>query len=269
MGLLPLCRGDPLVDTLREFFDATPLRVPDARVRPLAVVVSDGKRSQFLGPLADLLQDGREFDVAAACTDLAAFSGRRSRSVDIELGLQILDGFLSPFGLSPPTVRSRLSGARSLSFAFGDVQRLYIETTRLGRVLGECRIDFRNVATTVIRGSVLIVDSVLRCSEFSVTVDRAIGAVAEIDSAVAADLVDVSGLANISMTSGHDLTFSRPDPLTFAFSCVRVFVDHRGFFTGVSPGAVPTSAGFGPGLSIETLKRATLSDTPALLSWDE
>lgn len=59
MSLIRLCREDPLVSLVYELFGANIVRVPDARVRPLTVVVHRDGRSFFRGALLPLLTDSR------------------------------------------------------------------------------------------------------------------------------------------------------------------------------------------------------------------
>ncbi|HET9983364.1 MAG TPA: hypothetical protein VFQ38_07245 [Longimicrobiales bacterium] len=97
--VLPLCSNDPLVKTLQDVFGANIVRVPEERIRPVVVLASDGKKTSFRGELAPLLVGGAPIDVPVAESQMASVSGKRSKSVDLGLGLKILGGFLQALGV--------------------------------------------------------------------------------------------------------------------------------------------------------------------------
>src|SRR5436189_4508932 len=55
LGFLGLCSGDPVVDTLRDVFDANILRIPEERFQPLTVLAAHGETVSFRGALAPLI----------------------------------------------------------------------------------------------------------------------------------------------------------------------------------------------------------------------
>src|SRR5688572_15137862 len=76
MARLALCGGDPLLETLRDVFDATPLRVPEDRVTTLCVVATDGRHSRFLGAVEPLLSGDGAIDVPAQESLIASLTGK-------------------------------------------------------------------------------------------------------------------------------------------------------------------------------------------------
>src|SRR2546423_1681464 len=99
MPFLDICRGDPLVDTLMGLFHANILRVPEERVRSLSVVASFEGKSSFRGTLAPLLKGNLPVDIPISISRMADLSGKSSRKVNLNLGVQILEGFLQGFSL--------------------------------------------------------------------------------------------------------------------------------------------------------------------------
>lgn len=154
MSGLSLCAGDPLLDTLRELFLATPLRVPEQRVTPLAVVAAQGSKARFLGDVESLLTGADEaIGLELLESRVAPLSSRRSRVVNLDLALEILKGFLPVFGVSVPAITAALAGASHVAFSFDSVTRAYVEVTRLGQRLTGRGLDLRNPVNTSSRSN--------------------------------------------------------------------------------------------------------------------
>src|SRR5262245_25223330 len=127
MAFLKLC-DDKLVTTLRDVFNANIVRVPEERVRPLTVIASRDGRSDFRGALALLLKNGQPLSVQMQNSRVADVSGKRSRLISLDLGLQILEGFLKGFGVPSAGLATKFSGASAVSFTFKDVNRAYVDS---------------------------------------------------------------------------------------------------------------------------------------------
>src|SRR4051794_40580878 len=117
MGFLTLCQ-DNLVTTLRDVFHANIVRTPEARIQPLAVVASTKRQSDFRGALLPLLKGRQPIHVALQTSRMADVSGKHSRQVSLDLGLQVLEGFLKGFGLPAAGISAKFAGASSVSFVF-------------------------------------------------------------------------------------------------------------------------------------------------------
>src|SRR5205085_4284329 len=178
MAFLGLC-PDPLTTTLREVFGANIMRVPEERIQPLSVIASQDARSKFRGALAPFVsgQPQLVFNPADLInSQMADVSGRRSRKVSLELGLQILEGFLQGFGIPSAGVSAKLKGALEVSFSFKNVGRCYVDNNWLGRILAGRVIDKENPAAEIFfredAYSFLVIDSVITSSDFSISVER-------------------------------------------------------------------------------------------------
>ncbi len=90
-----LCKGDPLVETVRELVEAMPLRVPEERFQPLCLMATVSGKLVFLGHLSNALVHPPDFKGIIAASRMASISGKSSRRVDAALGLEILEGFLT------------------------------------------------------------------------------------------------------------------------------------------------------------------------------
>src|SRR6266576_3515499 len=98
--MLQLC-DDPLIKTLRQVFGANIVKIPEERIQPLSTIVKNGSSLFYQGNLAPLLtQDVPELAaVPVKIARMSDVSGKRSRNVSIEIGFEILDGFLRGFGI--------------------------------------------------------------------------------------------------------------------------------------------------------------------------
>ncbi len=272
MPRLRLCDRDPLLETLRDIFDATPLRLPDTRVAPLGAIAYGERTARFLGPMADLLADPLADPPPQFESPIASLTGKRSREIEIDLGLQILGGFLPALGASPIEAATALAQASHISLQFDAVTRRFIDVTRLGKALSGHRLDVENPAVTGFveqRYELLVVDSVFVSPGFSVAIERSRSREARVATPQLAGVGSVSAGVASGRTDERALTFAGSTPLTFAFSCVRLFVDESGDLASIEARADAPTLGFGsPSLVRETPNRVLLGEQHELLDWD-
>lgn len=277
MSIIGLCREDPLVSLVHDLFGANIVRVPDARVRPLSVVVHRGGRSFFRGALLPLLTDARALGVQPEETELTDISGRRSRRVALDLGLHILRGFLKGFGLPTAELTTGIEGATHLQFAFPDVRRLALDVNTLGWALAGRHIDRDNPAAAILfeqpRYALLLIDSVLISRHITVVLTGARGHRLNVDVSMLQKVVaELGGRVGASAEGDVELTLESPHELTFAFSCVRLFFDDEGKITIMPPDHGRRTLG-SIDLADELVARPSpdrilLSSRPGLLVWD-
>jgi hypothetical protein len=271
MGLR-LCRGDPILGLLRDVFDATPLRVPEERVTPLSVAAVRGGDARFLGGISPLLDDGTELALESVESRVASLSAKRSQAVKLDLGLQVLDGFLTGLGIPTPRVSVLLKGARDISFVLDEVNRSYVEVTLLGKAIAGRKLDRANLVAAMFTGGhyeFLVIDSVLRSRGFSVETGQERAGGFEVNAETLADLVgSVKAGSSVTTTTGRELHFAGPGALTFAFSCVRFVILDDGRIAAIEPGEAPSTLGLGPDAAVlATPNRVVLTREPELLDW--
>jgi hypothetical protein len=242
MGFLGLCQGDPLLKTLRETFGQNIIRVPEQRYEPLTVLAADRDETYFRGSLsAIVLGDAFAIDpLLIASSVMARISGRRTRAVDIDLGLKILEGFLSGFGVPPAGITTKFSGASKVSYMFQDVHREWADINSVGRILKGRIIDKENPAAAIFFGpqayDFLILDSVITSSNFTISVERAKNTGFKLDIPAIQKIVNDSGTAvTLVSSTGLDLTFKGDKQLAFAFSCVRFALSEEGAIEALVP----------------------------------
>ena len=276
MSVLP-CKGggdDPLLKVLRETFDANPLRVPEARTQPLAVVGTRKGKIAWIGPLADVVEGELPDSLAPErwkTSEMADVSVRRTRSIDIELGLTVLEGFLAGFGAHSPAIATQFKGAKSISFSFSDVLRTYVDIAAIGRALAGTRIDRTIPSNAVFFGDdpwrLNVIDSTIASSDFSLAVT------APADQGFTLQVPVIQGLigdgrvsVNAAAGTGRELKFQGTGRLTFAYSCVRLYLDEDGRVTSMPAGAIVRS-GDEPGAE-DVPSHALVNTRPGLIEWD-
>lgn len=272
---LPLCKSDPLVDTLKDVFGANIVRVPEERIRPLTVLASDGSRTSFRGALAPALVGAEALDVPVDDSTMANVSGKRSSSVKLDLGLKILGGFLAALHIPSAGIEAQLEGAKQVSFSFQDVKRLYVDPTALGHQLSGRVVDRQNPAVSIFFGddwTFLVVDSAITSRDFSINVEKAATQGFRVDVPTIQQIVsEANAGVQVQSTSGTDLVFKGDAYLTFAFTCVRLFLDADGRIDAMPPAddVPPLTRGRGavaPGHVVRrTPDRVVLTAKPAML----
>jgi hypothetical protein len=278
VGVFGLCNGDPLVKTLRDVFGANIVRVPEERIRPVsALAVHDGK-CVFRGDLSALLEGAVPPELSplpAHTSTMAELSGKRSRSVDLDLGLKILEGFLGAFGIPSAGVTTSFKGAKEVSFSFGNVQRLWIDNNLLGRALTGHKVSAQNPAAAIYFGDdpwkLVAVDSVIASSNFTISVDRSSSKDFQLDVPAIEKVVGEAKVGvKVSSTASTQLTFKGREHLTFAFTAVRLYLDADRRIASIPPESnlfmldtVPPEAELLP-----SPDRVLLTKDPAMIEWD-
>jgi hypothetical protein len=234
--MLGLCKNDPIVDTLRGVFGANIVRVPDSRVKPLVALAVKDDKTTYWGELGDLLAGGEPPELAAlpaAPSRMADIAGKRSSQVSAEIGLNILDGFLRGFGIPSAGIKAKFSSAKKVSFTFGDVQRRAVSPAAVGNILDGKAVDPDGPATELYFGddpyALVVVDSVITSSDFTISVDESKEGSAGIDvPAIQAAVADVKAEVAVSSSSSTAITFKGEEHLTFAFTALRFYLDADG-----------------------------------------
>jgi hypothetical protein len=264
---------DPVVNTLRGVFGANIVRVPESRIQPLVVIARRGDRQSYRGKLAELFSG----DFPALRTEtsaMAELSGKRTRQVDAQLGLQILSGFLSGLGIPGGSIDSQFSKAQEVSFTFGNVERHYVDPTRIGNSLDGKLLDKQKPAVAMFFGDnpwdLLVVDSIIVSNSFTISVDRTTDASATLDiPAIQKAVGDVKADVKVSSATNLDVSFSGVQQLTFAFTCQRVFASADGRVTILDPTNQMLNAAVEGGEIQYVPDRILLSSEPALIEFEE
>jgi hypothetical protein len=139
MSFLRLCTDDPIVSTLTEVFQANLVRIPEERITPLKALAASSDRTWFRGEFAPLL-DGQLDRPNLQSSLMPDLAGKKTHTVNVDLGLKILDSYLSGFGVPSATLLSKFQGVTSVSFSFRNVHRSPSRSIRVSRISCECTI---------------------------------------------------------------------------------------------------------------------------------
>jgi hypothetical protein len=282
MAFLGLCADDEMVTALRNVFGANILRVPEERVRPLGVIASRFGSSAYRGALEPLFkEDNDPIEIEFARTRVASVAGKRSRHVPIRLGLEILDGFLQGFGIPSAEIAAHFEAASQVAFSFNHVQRTAVDSNWLGRVLVTRIIDRNNPAAALFfephEFALLVIDSIISSRDFTISIERSRDQDLRLDIPTIASLVGKATTeVGVSTTDQSDVTFMGSEPLCFAFSCVRFYLDDRGRILAMPPvdediflggrGALPDLS---TNMFLYSPDRILLSKEPGMLTWTD
>jgi len=275
MGLMRLCDDDPLLDSLRDLFDATPLRTPEDRIQPLTLLSRKGHQARFLGNVEHAIDAFKSPPTKSG--SMAELSGKQSRSVDAKLGINILSGFLSGFGVEAAGVASinfALQDAVSVKFSFGQLERSYVDLVQLGREVAGRHLQRNNPALEIFLGDdsrhdLLIVDSVLRSGTFTLSVEATLTSKLSIDGPTVKNAIEGTGNFRSVDASDRAITFSGKKKLPFAFSCAQIELTTGGRIAGLTPGAAVRQLGAVSALEQGTARSEPFFKETGLLVWEE
>lgn len=273
MSSFKLCADDQMTQTLKKLFNATPVRVPETKIQPLCVVARKKAKASFRGELKFLLDKNEAFAVPLRESQVADLSGKNSKNVDLDLGLQIMEGFLKGFGLPSSAFTSEFHGVKKVSFSFKNVKRYYVDINELGLQIARKKLDLENPSISIFTEAepweMLLIDSVITSSDFTISTEREsnVNFAAKIDK-MQQVLSGANSTVKLSSSSGYDLTFQGDQHLSFAFSTVQLFIDRtKNTLASINPteqvGILESSAWSIPE------QQHFLQGEDALLEWDE
>lgn len=225
---IPLCSDDPVVSVLSKTLKANVVRIPEERLAPLWVLARrDEAQASARGHINGLLDVPVQF-AAPETKAMAAITGTRTKSVDVDLGLQILQGFLAGIGLggASAAISAKFSGAQTVSFSFAGVERSYVEANEIGKALSGRRMPVTQPAAAIFFGpgayQGFIIDSTITSSEFNIRVERSSS------SDFALKLPEIQGLlaaetgVKVAQSSKLDISFQGRARLAFAFTALTL-----------------------------------------------
>ncbi len=270
-----LCRNE-VTDMLRKTFKATPLRVPESRVQPLIVLAERQGKTDFRGALRHLLLEGEDFQVAIEESTLNDVALKKTRSVDFDFGLNILEGFFQGFGIPGGALATQLSGAREIALSFSNVRRRYVDRNLLGTTLRNRRIDLEHPSMSPFLGddpfNMLLITDAIVSNSFSIVVEKSNEREFSLElPQIEKVLEEANAGVKAKVQNGRSLTFEGEEFLTFAFSCIRLELDSRTGKLGVGTTVVTRESAGGKIEKVEEPEPVELDDDlfePGMLEWD-
>ncbi len=231
MGFFRICKND-ITDLLRDTFNAFPLRIPETRMQPLVVMGQKGSKMDYRGELQYLLSDGQPIEIDIRESAMANAALDRSKSISLNFGLKILEGFLSGFGMSPAPIGASLKGVKEISFSFTNCKRRFIDPGQLGSILRGRNIDLSHGSLGIFRGEdpyrMLLVSDAIVSKSFTINIEKTNDI--EFDASLPElqpYLADVDAKVKVNTQSSKSITFEGEDYLTFAFSCLLLEMDQQ------------------------------------------
>jgi hypothetical protein len=232
MPFFRICKND-VTDLLRQTFNASPLRVPEERVKPLVVMGQRGSKVNFRGQLKFLLEGEPELVVPFEESNMANTSLERTSSISLNFGMKILEGFLSGLGMSGAPVGAALSGAKEISFSFTNAKRVFIDPSQLGNALRGKKIDVKHPSVGIFTQpepfEMLLVSDAIVSKSFTVNVEKANET--ELEASLATwqtQFADVDAKVKVDVKNNKSISFEGENYLTFAFACVKLTMDEEG-----------------------------------------
>lgn len=240
MSFFSICQDDPLILELRDVFRMNVLRIPEERIRPLAVLSSTSRAVTFLGDISTLIEGS--FDLPPNVlkeSEIASLYNRRSGVIQSKMGLEVLSGLVS--GLrrdgTTPDLSAAVSGEKALRFNFPKIVRRYIEVASLGSLLAKRRFDRDNLLFEALldpKVGLRVVDSVLTSADLEIEGGDEGGFDASVNLNSLAQSV-AGGHAAAAATSRRSVHISSSRPLSFAFTCLTIHIDRDGLIRSLSP----------------------------------
>ena len=273
-----ICRNDTTT-VLRKLFNATPMRVPEASVQPLLVIAERAGKTDKRGALKHLLANGKTFKLKVQDDPVSDVSLERTRSMDWDFGLKLLDGIFKGFNLPSANIATKLEGAKEISLSFHNVRRHWIDKNALGTALHHKRVDLTHPAIGIFTGdeaqNMLLVTDIIISNGFSINVEKSKDNNFEVQAPTFQEIIDDAQLkVAVKSSSKNSITFEGEDYLTFAFSCVKLELDQHSGALSVGLSVVTKEVATPRGMEKKEVSEPQPYDIdeelfePGLLEWD-
>lgn len=220
-----LCKND-FTDELRTRFDANPLRIPQTGMQPLTIIEIDSSRkAHYFGDFIDLIDGDFENPIEIKSEELAGFSMKKSKKVKVGLGLDLLQNYMSAFGIPSAAIESEIEKDGKFSLSFSKVRRNYFSKINLISFIkkNNIRIDADLLSAKSPDSKLAIIMDSIVSKDFSISVydksDHGVSlSIPAIEESIANANIDVK----VSSEAENDICFKKEYPLTFAFSCKEI-----------------------------------------------
>jgi hypothetical protein len=239
MALHKLCGSDPLLEFIRETYDAIPLRVPDQRVIPLALFTRTEKRMRYVGHVSQLRAKGWA-PPPEQSADLAKMSYQSTNSLAWTAVTNLIGPLLSQMlSAAQVDVEASLCASRArkdgIRLVLGGAKRLYVDPI-------SCALEFEQNPLVLPRSLdesrdsnvppfLYVVDSILTAKQISINSDD--DSRGEFSEKLEADLVGKLSSSSI-MRRKSGLTITASERFPFAFTCLQLSLNQAREVTGLA-----------------------------------
>ncbi len=224
-----ICNNDT-TSALRDIFGATPVRVPETSIQPLLVIAERDGKTDKRGALHHLLSQPSELTITLREDTVADVNLQRTRSMDWNIGLKLLEGFFHGFGLPSATLGANLNNGKEMSLSFHQVRRRWIDRNELGTALRNRTLDLSHPSARIFSGEapfrLLLVTDAILSNGFTIQLTGAGQGQGNFSLPEIRQIVsDANASVRVSGNSSNSISFDGPELLTFAFSCILLEAD--------------------------------------------
>lgn len=219
--MIKLCKDDDLLTILKGTFRANPISIPEERIEPLKVLSLENKKLSYIGKIDNLFLGESELNVEILNSQMSNLSAKKSKSVETNLGLQVLDGFLEGFGIQGGKLKFAFEGVEKVSFSFKNVLRRYIDKGELFNALEERKFNLKNPINKFFleeKATCIIIDSVITSNNFSIIVEKTNKKDFQLNIPDIHNAINFNNNLKINSNNSTELSISGKKPLAFAFT---------------------------------------------------
>ncbi len=233
MGVFKICKKDPLVKLLRENYDAIPLKNPETRVRPLDLFGWKNKKAFYLGSINYYLNEGANVVVSPQSSTVSDLAGKKTKTIDITVGLNLLSGFLKGLGADANPLSASFKGVKKTSFSFKNPVRDYIIQGELGKAIQNRVLDIENPALGLFTDpeegwKLMVINSAFVSSDFSFHFEKTVDSSYEVKvEVIKGVLSEVNAKVDVDTSQEKTVSFKGTKSLTFAFTAFELEVDWK------------------------------------------
>ena len=236
MSFLKLCQGDPLVSVLKDHFDASIARIPKSSIKPNLVLGYSNGKLNTLCQLDSLFKEDL-YNIPAVKVEAVTkeLSGKRSGSMSSSFGIKILEGFLKGFNIPSAGLAQMITKADDIAYSFDRIRSQYIESLKLGAVLGGQELNTANLSLkpflTDSKNRLFVVVRTYQSKSFNIHFDQSFESNLELNLKGLKGMMDLDNASfNLKKKEEGGLGFEGSTYKTFAFQLVELEVDEDGLY---------------------------------------
>jgi hypothetical protein len=219
------------------------VRLPRKGIEPLDVLGRD-ESLEKIGTLADIVDSPAPLPGPLGPNQVADLKGQTTADLDVAIGLRMLANALSGMAAAVglPTLKASFKSARSVQFAFTDVQAFTVNPTKIGEYLAAGRLRENPVLDRYFSTEdtdEYVIFEVLKADSLVVIPKSDTGVGLAVDIPVLQGVVGASIDVKAGTTSASAIVFKGPELITFGFKCFQLaHIDGRWRIAGTkaSPG---------------------------------
>jgi hypothetical protein len=227
--------SDPILQLLKDFAYAV-VRLPRENIRPLLVLEKQGNDLTVLGELTDLFSAGTGSIPSVGPDQQAAFiNGKRTRALDINVGLSLLGGIIGAMTGSKLKLDAAYKKASNLTFEFEDVKVSEVSQLALNKFISGTKPDptvGKGILKALEDDRLYVITSVVKSKKFKTEATQSSGASVGVDIPVVKEMVSGAVQIKSEGTSDSKVTYEGQVPLVFGFQAACMEFE-KGVFKGL------------------------------------